>query len=188
MTDFWEPELAYGQSYDLKKAKALLKDSGYDGREVIYVAQSWGGGPRRAQIIQAMLGQTGVKVKLELNESASWRKRWRSGDYEMIDVQWSADLDPDETLYPEWRSGEKWNFGKYSNPEFDKAVDAARRTINVEARRKFYDQAQRVICDDSPCVFIAHVKEHKIFGQHVKGFNPIPADLIDMHGVWLDKA
>jgi peptide/nickel transport system substrate-binding protein len=191
MTDFWDPEFesgTNGQYYDLDKAKQLVKESGYDGREVIYVTQTWGTGPRRAQVTQAMLARAGINVKLELNEAASWRKRWRSGDYDLVDVQWSADLDPDETLYPEWRTGGKWNFGKYSNPEFDAAVEVARKTLDVAKRRAAYDKAQRIIADDAPCAFIAHVNEFKVFAKYVKNFNPIPADLINMHDVWLDKA
>jgi peptide/nickel transport system substrate-binding protein len=191
MTDFWDPELESGingQYYDLEKAKKLVKESGYDGREVTYTAQSWGNGPRRAQVLQAMLAGIGINVKLVLNESASWRKRWRSGEYDLIDFGWWADLDPDETLYPEWRTGEKWNFGKYSNPEFDAAVEAARQTLDVAKRRAAYDKAQRIIADDAPCAFIAHVNEFKVFATYVKNFNPIPADLINMHDVWLERA
>ncbi len=191
MTDFWDPNLesgTNGQYYDLEKAKELVKQSGYDGREAIYVVRSDGNGPRRAQVLQAMLKQIGINVKLSLMEVASFRKHTRGGDYDLFDGGWWADLDPDETIYPEWRSGEKWNWGKYSNPEFDQAVDAARRTIDVAKRRAAYDTAQRIITQDAPCAFIAHVNEHKVFATYVKGFNPIPADLINMHDVWLDKA
>ncbi len=54
-------------------------------------------------------------------------------------------------------------------------------------RRAAYDKAQRIIAADAPCAFIAHVNEHKVFAKYVKNFNPIPADLINMHDVWLDK-
>jgi hypothetical protein len=35
---------------------------------------------------------------------------------------------------------------------------------------------------------LLHVNEQKIFHKHVKGFQMIPAGLIDMHRVWLEKA
>ncbi len=191
MSDYWDAEFESGkngQYYDPEKAKSLVQQSGYDGREIIYVAASWGNGPRRAQVLQAMLSAIGLKIKLDLNESASWRKRTRSGDYDMFDAAWVADLDPDETLYPEWHSKGKWNWGKYNSPEFDAAVTAARQTIDVAKRREAYSKAQRIIAEDAPCAFITHFNEHKVFTKSVKNFNPIPADLINMHDVWLDKA
>ncbi|MEE8301325.1 MAG: ABC transporter substrate-binding protein [Candidatus Tectomicrobia bacterium] len=190
MTDYWDPTLESGQNgqyYDLEKAKEMVKKSGYDGREAMYVVSSSGNGPRRAQVLQAMLKQIGINVKLNLMETASFRKHTRGGDYDLFDGGWWADLDPDETLYTEWRTGERWNWGKYSNPEFDKYMDAARQTIDVAKRRAAYDKAQRIIAADASCAFIAHVNEHKVFAKYVKNFNPIPADLINMHDVWLDK-
>ena len=191
MSDFWDAEFSsgtHGQYYDVEKAKALVQASGYDGREITYVVASWGNGPRRAQVLQAMLSAVGINTKLALNESASWRKLTRSGAFELYDGNWSADLDPDETLYPEWHSTGEWNRGKYNNPEFDAAVEAARATIDVAKRRAAYAKAQRILAEDPPCAFIAHYNEFKIFAKYVKNFNPIPADLIDMHEVWLDRA
>ena len=191
MSDFWDSEFSSGtngQYYDAEKAKALVQESGYDGREITYVVASWGNGPRRAQVLQAMLNAVGIKTKLSLNESASWRKLTRSGEFELYDGAWSADLDPDETLYPEWHSTGEWNRGKYNNPEFDAAVEAARATIDVAKRRAAYDKAQQITAEDPPCAFIAHYNEFKVFAKYVKNFNPIPADLINMHEVWLDKA
>jgi hypothetical protein len=36
-------------------------------------------------------------------------------------------------------------------------------------------------------VVIHHANEQKVFHEYVKGFQPIPANLLDMHAVWLDK-
>lgn len=46
----------------------------------------------------------------------------------------------------------------------------------------------RAIVEDAPVTVLLHVNEQKIFHKYVKGFQMIPANLIDMHRVWLDKA
>jgi MarR-like DNA-binding transcriptional regulator SgrR of sgrS sRNA len=46
----------------------------------------------------------------------------------------------------------------------------------------------RIIVEDAPVVIMLHLNERKIFHKYVKGFQMIPAGLIDMHRVWLDKA
>jgi peptide/nickel transport system substrate-binding protein len=105
----------------------------------------------------------------------------------MVTLQWDADLDPDETLFPELHSTEAWNAGKWVNKDFDRAVELARVEIDPKKRKKAYDEAVKAIVDDAPVAVIAHVNEDKTFQKHVKNFQMIPAGLINMHAVWLDK-
>ena len=105
-----------------------------------------------------------------------------------MQVQWDADLDPDETLYPELHSTEAWNAGKWVNKDFDKMVEAARSENDFKKRKKFYEEAVKIIIEDAPVVIMLHLNEFKVFHKYVKGFQMIPAGLIDMHRVWLDKA
>jgi hypothetical protein len=64
----------------------------------------------------------------------------------------------------------------------------ARGTFDVAKRKAAYDQAVAILVEECPSVFIAHVNEHKVLAKHVQGFQPIPADLMNMHTVWFDKA
>ena len=101
--------------------------------------------------------------------------------------QWDADLDPDETIFPELHSKETWNAGRWNNPEFDRAVEAAREEADQKKRKGFYDQAVKQIIEDVPTATIFHANEQKVFHKYVKGFQVVPANLINMHGVWLEK-
>jgi peptide/nickel transport system substrate-binding protein len=74
------------------------------------------------------------------------------------------------------------------NKDFDRAVEAARQENDFKKRKKSYDDSVKAILDDAPVVILLHVNEQKIFRKHVKGFQMIPAGLIDMHQVWLDRA
>jgi hypothetical protein len=46
----------------------------------------------------------------------------------------------------------------------------------------------KAIVADAPVAIILHANEQKVFAKHVKGFQMIPAGLINMHDVWLDQA
>jgi ABC-type transport system substrate-binding protein len=96
--------------------------------------------------------------------------------------------DPDETVYPELHSTEAWNAGKWVNMDFDRAVELARSENDFKKRKKAYEDCVRAIVEDAPVTILLHVNEQKIFHKYVKGFQMIPANLIDMHRVWLDKA
>lgn len=196
MSDFFEPEWSQGkngQYFDLDKAKALLRESKYpNGVECDYVAAATytgelAGAQRNAEILQGMLAKIGVKANIKPYERAAYRKTLIEGNFNLFDYYWAFDLDPDETLYPELRTGESWNWGKWSNPEFDKLVDDARVTLDVKKRREYYSKANRIVADQAPYALIAHVNEFKVFGKHVKNFNPIPAELVNLGDVWIDK-
>ena len=68
---------------------------------------------RNAQLIMPMLAQIGIKPKIELMDRAVWLQRRNAGDFDLYDEAWEADLDPDETITPEWSTGRPWNFVGY---------------------------------------------------------------------------
>jgi peptide/nickel transport system substrate-binding protein len=178
-----------GQYFDLEQAKSLMKQAKYDGRELLLLSVNSGTAPRQAEAIQAHLAKVGVKVRIELADFPTFRRRWlQERQWDMVQIQWDADLDPDETLYPELHSTEAWNAGKWSNATFDRAVETARAEADFKKRKAAYDEAVKALVEDAPVAVLLHVNEQKILHKHVKGFQMIPANLVDMHGVWLDKA
>lgn len=178
-----------GQYFDLEQAKQLVKQSKYaSGTEVMLLSGNAGTAPRQAEVVQAQLAKIGVKVNIELADAPTFRRRWlQERQWDLVGIQWDADLDPDETLYPELHSTEAWNAGKWVNPDFDKMVEGARSENDFKKRKKFYEEAVRLIVEDAPVAILMHLNEQKVFHKYVKGFQMIPAGLIDMHRVWLDK-
>ena len=179
-----------GQYFDLEQAKQFMKQSKYaSGVEVNLLSGNAGSVPRQAEVVQAQLAKIGIKVNIELADAPTFRRRWlQERQWDLVQIQWDADLDPDETLYPELHSAEAWNAGKWVNKDFDKMVEAARSESDFKKRKKFYEEAVRLIVEDAPAAILLHLNEQKVFQKYVKGFQMIPAGLIDMHRVWLDRA
>ena len=178
-----------GQYFDLEQAKALMKQSKHaNGVDVSLLSNNSGTAPRQAEVIQAQLAKIGVRVKIELADSPTFRRRWlQEKQWDLVQLQWDADLDPDETLYPELHSTEAWNAGKWVNKDFDRAVEGARSEADNKKRKKFYDDAVRAILEDAPVAIILHANEQKVFAKYVKDFQMIPAGVHDMHRVWLER-
>ena len=77
--------------------------------------------PRTAEVVQAQLAKIGIKVRIELADFPTFRRRWlQERQWDLVQVQWDADLDPDETLFPELHSTETWNAGQWVNKDFDR--------------------------------------------------------------------
>jgi peptide/nickel transport system substrate-binding protein len=193
MGGFYDPAFETGkngQYFDLEQAKQFMKQSKYaSGAEVMLLSGNGGTAPRQAEALQSQLAKIGIKVNIELADAPTFRRRWlQERQWDLVQIQWDADLDPDETLYPELHSGEAWNAGKWVNADFDKMVEGARSENDFKKRKKFYEEAVRLIVEDTPVAILLHLNEQKVFHKYVKGFQMIPAGLIDMHRVWLDKA
>jgi peptide/nickel transport system substrate-binding protein len=193
MTGFYDPEFGKnkeGQYYDFEQARAYLKQSRYpNGAEVLLLSINAGWAPRQAEVIQAQLAKLNIKVNISLNDFPVFRNRWMEERlWDIVQGQWDADLDPDETLFPELHSKEAWNAGRWNSPEFDRLVELAQVEADQKKRKQFYDEAVKVLVEDAPSAVILHENEQKIFAKYVKGFQPIPVNAIDMHRVWLDKA
>jgi peptide/nickel transport system substrate-binding protein len=179
-----------GQYYDFEQAKAFMKKSKHAGGvEVMLLSLNSATNPRQAEVTQAHLAKLGIKVNIELADGPTFRRRWlQERQWDLVQVQWSADLDPDETLFPELHSGQAWNAGKWVNKDFDRMVEGARAENDFKKRKKLYDEAVRIIVEDAPVTILHHLNEQKVFHKYVKNFNLIPADLVNMHAVWMDKA
>jgi ABC-type transport system substrate-binding protein len=144
--------------------------------------------PRQAEVIQAQLARLGIKVSISLNDFPTFRKRWlEERQWDIVQGQWDADLDPDETLFPELHSKETWNAGKWNSPEFDRLVEQAQVEADQKQRKQYYNEAVKIIVDEAPAAVILHENEQKILAKYVRGFQPIPVNATDMHRVWLDK-
>jgi peptide/nickel transport system substrate-binding protein len=191
MGAFYDPAFETGkngQYFDLEQARALMKQAKYDGREILLLSGNAGTAPRSCEVMQAQLAKIGLKVRIEQADAPTFRRRWlQERQWDMVRLQWDADLDPDETLFPELHSSEAWNAGKWVNKDFDRAVELARVEMDFKKRKKAYDDAVKAIVEDAPVAVLLHVNEDKTFQKYVKNFQMIPAGLINMHAVWLDK-
>jgi len=190
MSGFFDPNIATsgrGQWFDLDKAKAFRAKAANQGEiEVTYIMAERGPvGTRIAQTVAPMLQKIGIKANLELIEPAAWIKRRNAGDFDMYDFEWVADLDPDETLYPEFKSDGAWNFCGWQNTGFDDYCAQAQVILGVEERRKLYYAAEDLLMDEAPIAIMAHMPIYKVFSKKVQGFNYIPADLVNLHTVSL---
>jgi peptide/nickel transport system substrate-binding protein len=194
MSFFYNPDQCASkraQHFDLAKARQFRAQSRHKGTVDVEwmvleeMTGSGGVGPRIANLVAPMLEKIGIRVRVQSYGDARWHRKRDTGDFQMYDEGWVADLDPDETLYPEWVTGRPWNFVGYSNPEFDRLVSAAQFESNLAQRKALYDKADLLLAHDAPCAFIAHFKVFKALGPTVKGFHYLPVDSMRFHTVYL---
>ena len=148
-----------GVVFDPQKAKALFEEAGYTDptafpETIIIVSASGDIAPgARFNMASAMARMwkdaLGVSVQVEAVRSfGDYGKRISSNPPDMFWLGWAADYnDPDNFLREIFHSGTQYNYGKFSNPEFDRIVDRAAESKDPAQRQMLYIEAERLLCE-----------------------------------------
>jgi ABC-type transport system substrate-binding protein len=91
-------------------------------------------------------------------------------------------LIPTKRFIPELHGG-GLELGKMEQSGISLEADAIN---DVKKRREWYHKANSILAEYAPYALIAHVNERKVFGKHVKNFDAIPAELVNLGNVWID--
>jgi peptide/nickel transport system substrate-binding protein len=143
MTHPWyqQPEWANLYPYDPEKAKALLKEAGWDSnREVSVNIITLANDEIRAMVAveQQMLAEVGFKISFREMEVPVWvEKFYDSHDFEMVRVTFGVFPDPDGFLSFHLKTGSKNAMG-YANPELDRKIALGQQTIDRAERVRIY--------------------------------------------------
>lgn len=168
--------------YDPEKAKALLAEAGYaDGLSFELATED-----KRKDIAEAyafMLQQIGVDARVRvLPEYSIMVDLLSQGELDAALTDWGdSTMDPTGIFVPKLRSGDRGNYGGYSNPVVDAMIDLAESTTNPEVRAAAYRYAQKVVYEDAPMVFEYVSQELYAQNKRLRGWDPIPDSRINLH-------
>jgi peptide/nickel transport system substrate-binding protein len=168
---------------DLSRARALVAASGMARVPVSFLVSNDPLDGRVAQIIQAMAGEAGFDVKLEVAESASLLGRLKSGDYQLALLIWSGRPDPDANIAM-WVACDGFiNWGQYCDPVLDRILRQARSTTDANERATLYAQAAAIYLAARPYLFLYHLKWLWGVSARLNGFVPYRDGIIRLQGL-----
>ncbi|MBK3495816.1 ABC transporter substrate-binding protein [Viridibacillus sp. YIM B01967] len=153
-----------GYDYDPAKAKALLKEAGYDGKEIELWAMPvprpyMPDGQKVAEAIQKNLADVGMKAKIVSYEWATYLEKAEKGEADAFLLGWTGDNgDADNFLYTlldESNIGSN-NYTFFKNAETHELMLKAQTEVNEAKRNKLYKKAQEILSEEAPWVPLAH--------------------------------
>jgi peptide/nickel transport system substrate-binding protein len=177
---------------NLDRARQLMVEAGYpDG----FKTSIWWniGNQQREQIatmVQFALAPLGIEVEIVSMEWAAILDATLRGEQDMFIMGWvTVTGDADYGLFPLFHSttyGAGGNRTFWSTPELDALLDAGRSETNSARRLEIYDQAQKIIRDNAPWIFLQQGETIVAGSRDLRGFQINPAGHHAYAPVWFE--
>ena len=167
-----------GLPYDPAQARQLLAQSKYGGPQglppITFTDAGFGNsaGPSVAAMAQMWQQNLGVTITVENLEPDRYLDLLNSGQHgQLFSSGWCGDYpDPENFADVLFHTGAQQNTGKFSDPALDTVLDQARGEQDVTKRIQLYQQAEQMIVQDAPALFIMHDVSYELVKPNVKGF------------------
>ncbi len=178
-----------GYTYDPAKASAFLAEAGYPGGrglpplELAYNVREQN--QKLAEAVQAQLQEVGFPTKLKGMPLPVYQREVGAGALSMFRLAWSADsLDAGCILKPLFGSKAE-NFFHYKNPEVDRLLDKAQSVAEQGERIKLYRQAEQIIVDEAPAIWLFHPVNLYLKAGNIQGVQTNPMDIVPLSSIWI---
>ena len=158
-----DPSLKAAYPFDLAKAKALLGEAGWqpgaDGvrtkggqrLEIVLNAIEYGGGTDpTAQLIQSLLGEAGIEVKIKAQARPPWYEdNYRCATHGPVMFLRATDPDGLFALFHTTLVGGNFNWSCVKNPKLDAMLEQGRRESDPAKRRALYLSIAQLALDEA---------------------------------------
>ncbi|GAA5119606.1 ABC transporter substrate-binding protein [Pseudonocardia adelaidensis] len=175
-------------SYDPERARQLIAEYRASGGDPNFTFQD-ANSPNNVQyatFLQAQWAAVGLDVKLQLDDIATVVTQIvQGGNFQML--HWISG--PYENAYPfmynQFHTGGINNYGDYSDPQVDAALDEAASTTDPARRTAAYQRAQLLLNQDLAVVWLARAAKAAIARPNVRGVSRYLSSELFWGGTWL---
>ncbi len=161
---------------DLEKARQLMKEAGYaQGFETTLDHMDATPQPELAQSIQSSLAEIGIKVQINKMVGAQLYPKYRAQKHDMILGAWGPDyIDPHTNAQPfaDYKANQLAYRNMYYNDQTSKLVQDAGVEMDHEKRIALYREANKIIQEDGPYVFLYQPLYLHAVRNDIQGFLP----------------
>ncbi|MEO6206535.1 MAG: peptide ABC transporter substrate-binding protein [Candidatus Limnocylindrales bacterium] len=144
--------------HDPDQARVLLAEAGFPGGagfpDVTILS---GGSPYDEAVIVELKRELGVTVRAEVMDFGAYFTRLDADSPQMWFLSWVADYPGrNDFLGVLLGTGSANNYGRWSSPDFDAAIDAAGSAADVAAANAAFDRAEDVVQRDAPVIPVSY--------------------------------
>jgi len=187
-------------AYNPKLAKALLDQAGYpapDGNgsgprfHLSYKTTTVELRRRIAEVLQEQLAQVGIALDIRSYEWATFYNDIRKGNFQLYSLSWVGIEDPDiyyQTCHSSQLPPLGNNRGYFQEETIDQLTEAARRTSDVEERRRLYAEVQRRVAQLLPVIPLWWTTNVAVMHRHLRGYEIEPnGSYVALRNAWIEE-
>jgi peptide/nickel transport system substrate-binding protein/oligopeptide transport system substrate-binding protein len=175
---------------DLDRARGLIQ-AAFGGKPPEMIIDHLNASPpvEVAKAVAGDLQEIGLRVALRAHNSADYLKLLQSGQHEIAEYGWLAEVpSPDGFLAQQLRTGSANNHTGYTDGVFDGLIDQARAAKTDDAALEGYRKAEDRALSFMPLIPIVFYRNHIGVGERVHGLQVDGAGLFDAARVWVDPS
>ncbi|MFI3175986.1 MAG: peptide ABC transporter substrate-binding protein [Eubacteriales bacterium] len=124
-----------------------------------------------AEYLQANLQQNlpGLVVELDMQIKENRIELQKSGDFEIVLTRWGPDYADPTTYLNLMLTGNSYNYGDYSNLDYDNKMEEAAAAETSEERWAYLMEAEAILMEDVPVISVFQVGGASLIADGVEG-------------------
>jgi peptide/nickel transport system substrate-binding protein len=173
--------------YDPEQAQSLMNEAGYGNGfplNLVYTSGRWAGDDQVVEAIQGFwANHLGIQMSIDRRDQAGFVEALREDPYEYEDLiimpirsSFYLDYHLYRMFHTDATHADAAQRSGYSNEEVDRLLDEQRSEFDEDRREELLAEAQRLIWEDQPFIFLFH--RVNIWGQRdeIEGFGIHPGN------------
>lgn len=158
---------------NLEEAKKLMEEAGYPNGEgfpqIEYTTNDAGYHKVVAEYLQQAWAELGIDLKVNIVEWASFTPMRRNGEFDVARNGWVGDYTDPSNILELFTTTNGNNDGKYTNADFDAAIEDSRATTDAAARSEDLHKAEDTLMNDAGCIPIAYYNDFWLQSSKITG-------------------
>jgi oligopeptide transport system substrate-binding protein len=177
----------------IARAQALMAAAGFSQAHPLrctYMIRSTTAGNYRsvAAAVQQMLALVHIDIAILPNDMMMFYDTIQQQNYDIAQAGWAADFNDASTFLDLLRIGSGNNWGKYLNPAYDAALDAAQHDTDIASRGRTLATAEAMVLRDHAVMPLYFWLNRNITWPYIRGWAANPLDYHRTRWVTIDEA